>query len=101
MFKTVFKMSTTTPSKPLFEWVFDILNTDFDIFYKFPKYTKCFNIFTNYTVWKHKFLKKINVRWQKCTIEKDTKFPKNIVQNREKIKKIKNILTSNFTISEK
>lgn len=65
MFKTVFKMSTTTPSKPLFEWVFDILNTDFDIFYKFPKYTKCFNIFTNYTVWKHKFYRK-----NKCSLAK-------------------------------
>ena len=94
-------MSTTTPSNPLFEWVFDILNTDFDIFYKFPKYTKCFNIFTNYTVWKHKKDEKINVRWQKCTIEKGTKFSKNIVKNREKIKKTKNILTSNFTIFKK
>ncbi len=85
MFKTVFKMSTTTPLKPLIEWVFDILNTDFDKFKKLPKYTNCFNVFTNYTVWKHRFNKKINVRWPKCTIEKGTKFLKNIVKNGEKI----------------
>ncbi len=65
MFKTVFKMSTTTPSKRLWDKVFDIFSRVFD---KKPKDVEIYDLlksFLNYTKWKYNFRQKINVRWQK------------------------------------
>ena len=74
MFKTVFKMFTTTPLNRLCEWVFDIFYIVFDKILTNVKIYDLLKSFLNYTKWKYVFGQKINVRWQKYT---NKKLPKN------------------------
>lgn len=70
MFKTVFKMFTTTPSNRLWEWVFNIFYIVFDKMQQYMEIYDLLKSFLNYTKWKDVFGSKINVRWQKCTNKK-------------------------------
>ncbi len=70
MFKTVFKMFTTTPLNRLWDKVFDIFYRVFDKNQKDVEIYDLLKSFLNYTKWKYIFGQKINVRWQKYTNKK-------------------------------
>ena len=55
MFKTVFKMFTTTPLNRLCEWVFDIFYIVFDKILTNVKIYDLLKSFLNYTKWKYVF----------------------------------------------
>ena len=67
MFKTVFKMSTTTHPNRLYRWVFDIFYSVFDNVFWTYKIYHLLRSFLNYTKWSIIFKQKTNFRWQKYT----------------------------------